>query len=441
MLSSILCLLLLATPANGAGVTKTRLGVKIAMGHALHLPASMTEWTTANQKSIKDIAAHQHRALTSDDLFALESMQKYEEIMHSVFSEKNLQSMADERSALLEISTEKDRLVTHRIEDMMDHLDISQTAHKEMTVHHTNLVEEHARIRALHPEHHDVVPASLFELVAAHKVNRNHLVKQSVAATDWKDTLSKYLKQFVNAMKKIWNAFWMAIKIVARILLHLTGKSYVGLGLKAQALPVLGAGPLFQLCFDASGLLFGSATSQDIIVEEFHHMMKENAAIDDAAIAELNKPVEDSVGLASDNHKAAAQSIFLQTMERMNKDGVGAYLAGGGGGSEKEEELSEEAYQETSAGSEGADANIGNTGIHIPGLHAHEDALTAKQGVTESEETLLGSQEEQSDAHSDQVVADNMNVPVADKNGQATQEYKPPSYKVQFNCGEDDVIA
>jgi hypothetical protein len=90
MLSSILCLLLLATPANGAGVTKTRLGVMEAMGHALHLPASMTEWTTANQKSIKDIAAHQHRSLTSDDLFALESMQKYEEIMHSVFSEKNL---------------------------------------------------------------------------------------------------------------------------------------------------------------------------------------------------------------------------------------------------------------------------------------------------------------------------------------------------------------
>jgi hypothetical protein len=300
--------------------------VRAAMAKAKHIPLSVAAWRDAHIKSIHSVAKLESRDLTDRDLFAAESMQRLDQLVTEVFSESNLERLAEDRvTSLLEAKAsptfDPNHHVTHTFFDLIDVLDDTDAAHTALVTHKENLHRTHARIREAHPEHHDVVPASLFELVSQHKK------APQASATGILQTLHKLLTAFLRGVKWLWRKTKMVMKTLARIILHLVGNSYIGLGLDASVLPVPGAGPMLQMCFDATGLIFGSTTAQTVVKQEWAAHLEEKNAEADANIALMNGNGDSGKpgGGASPPSSAElmdARLMFLEVEQNMKRAGI-----------------------------------------------------------------------------------------------------------------------
>jgi hypothetical protein len=169
------------------------------------------------------------------------------------------------------------------------------------------------------------VPASLFELVEVNTaITGLAETFSSAKSTKGKGVLSSLrniFKHFVRALEWLWAKLKMALRVLARIVLHIVGNTYVGLGLDASVLPVPGAGPLFQLCFDASGLLFGSTSARDIVLQEFDRHKVEKSALADADLAEMNGGQSASAAAAIAS-KGEGHSLFLELERKFKSAGM-----------------------------------------------------------------------------------------------------------------------
>tara|TARA_B100000780_G_C20977439_1_gene390439 strand:- start:38 stop:787 length:750 start_codon:yes stop_codon:yes gene_type:complete len=236
--TALLCVFV--TLASCARTTKTRTEVYEAMEQTTSIPASHREWIKSHTDIHHQTAKMEKRSLSSDELFSIHSMTHMQEIMEDVFAPKNMKKLADKRSASLLETNSPDHHVTHDLDLLVDVIDAAETASQQAHSLHQKCSKTHTHIMTHHPSHPSASITSLFELVKIEKknqksgnslfINQNQQVK-----TGTRNVFKKFynvISNFMAALDKLWTKLKRALTVLANILLHVLGNTYLGLGLQ-----------------------------------------------------------------------------------------------------------------------------------------------------------------------------------------------------------------
>ena len=253
----------------------------------------MVEWVNIHSSIHRSTAQVQKRTLNSNEQFSIHSMDMMQGIMEDIFSSANMRRLAEERSSSLLETESPDHHVTHGLEDLIDVVEEAEASSQQAHSIHKECSKMHTHVMTHHPSHPAARITSLFELV---KVEQSKQASgTSLFAGRHQHKAEGFLQKFVNiitsfmeALKKLWAKLKHALTVVAKMLLHVLGNTYLGLGLQANVLPFPSVGPLFQICLDSTGILFGPESAWTVMASEFQTTMDADDQRGTAEVEALN---------------------------------------------------------------------------------------------------------------------------------------------------------